>query len=500
MDFRLPGNDGFGWAARGLLAALVLLLSACDLGPDYKRPELDIPPAWRATPASAAQAWPSAEWWRGFKSPELDRLIEDAREGSFDIQAAIARVRQADAQLAIAGAPLLPTVSTSGSANWERSSVTTRRVNSGLVTGGTSLGQTYVETRSYNFTPSISYELDFWGATRASREAAYENALFTRFDQQTVALTTVTSVANTWFAALAQQDRIDVARRNLNDAEQILTAIQARLEAGTASELDVSQQAALVAGIRAQIPGLQSTLEQDLNGLGILVGQKPESITVRPGTLTTLSLPEIAPGVPSALIARRPDVASAEAQLAQANANVKLARADFFPQFTLSGQAGWQSIALGTLFGPGSFFATAAATAAQTIFDNGQKQATLEQNRARYDELLADYRKAVVQAFTDVENGMQAYRYATDQEAAEQNAVATAQRAADIARAQVLAGTLDIVTALQAQTTLYTDLDLLAQARLARFQALLSLYKALGGGWSNADISAPDNSLFHGVL
>src|SRR6185312_8595271 len=114
---------------------------------------------------------------------------------------------------------------------------------------------------------------------------------------------------------------------------------------------------------------------------------------------------EIAPGLPSDLIARRPDVAAAEAQLAQANANVKLARADFFPKVTLSGQAGWQNIALGTLFGPGSFFASAAASAAQTIFDNGQKQATLEQNRARYDELLADYRKAVVQAFTDVENG-----------------------------------------------------------------------------------------------
>ena len=497
MQSRLRGNDGSWWGVRGLLALLVLLLAACDLGPDYKRPELDIPPAWRATPASAAQAWPSAEWWRGFNSPELNRLIDDAREGSFDIQAAIARVRQADAQLAIAGAPLLPTVSATGSASWDRSSASTRRSSLG---GLASTQVRYFETRTYNLTPSISYELDFWGATRASREAAYENALFTRFDQQTVALTTVTSVASTWFQALAQQDRIDVARRNLSDAEQILTAIQARMAAGTASELDVSQQAALVAGIRAQIPGLQSTLEQDLNGLGILVGEKPESITVRPGTLTALSLPALAPGLPSDLIARRPDVAAAEAQLAQANANVKLARADFFPQVTLSGQAGWQSIALGTLFGPGSFFASAAANAVQTIFDNGQKQATLEQNRARYDELLADYRKSVVQAFTDVENGMQAYRYATDQEAAEQNAVATAQRAADIARAQVLAGTLDIVSALQAQTTLYNDLDLLAQARLNRFQALLSLYKALGGGWSNADISAPDNRIFHGVL
>ena len=475
-----------------------LLLGGCSLGPDYTQPSLEVPAAWRATPATAAQAWPSAEWWRGFGSPELNRLIAEAREGNFDILAAIARVRQADAALRIAGAPLLPGATATGKASWQRVSVTTSRLNAGGVPGA--LNQTYIEDRTYNLTPSISYELDFWGALRASRDAAAANALFSRFDQQTVALTTVTSVADTWFQALAQQDRIDVARRNLADAEAVLRAIQARLDAGTASELDVSQQAALAAGIRAQIPGLRSQLEQLLNGLGILVGRPPEAITVRPGTLDALALPELAPGLPSEVLARRPDVAAAEAQLIAANANIRVARAAFFPQVTLSGSAGWESVALGTLFGPGSLFATAAATATQTIFDNGQKAAQLEQNRGRYDELLADYRKAVVQAFTDVENAMQAYRYGTEQEAAERVAVATAQRAADIARAQMVAGTLDIVSVLQAQTALYTDLDLLAQARLARFQGLLSLYKALGGGWSNADVVPPATPLYQGVL
>jgi NodT family efflux transporter outer membrane factor (OMF) lipoprotein len=477
---------------------IALLLAGCSLGPDYKQPALDIPAAWRATSATAAQAWPSAEWWHGFGSPELDQLIGDARQNSFDILAAIARVRQADAALRIAGAPLLPAADVTANDSWQRSSVTTERINAGGVVGA--LDSRYIETRAYSLTPSISYELDFWGALRAGRDAAAATALFSRFDQQTVALTTVTSVANTWFQALAQQDRIDVARRNLSDAEEILRAIQARLEAGTASELDVAQQAALVAGIRAQIPGLQSQLEQLLDGLGILVGRPPEAITVRPGTLNALSLPELSPGLPSDMLARRPDVASAEAQLISANANIRVARADFFPNVTLSGSAGWESLALGTLFGPGTLFATAAASATQSIFDNGQKTAQLEQNRGRYDELLADYRKAVVQAFTDVENAMQAYHYGTEQEAAERVAVNTAQRAADIARAQMQAGTLDIVSVLQAQTTLYTDLDLLAQARLARFQGLLSLYKALGGGWSNSDLVPPESHLYQGVL
>jgi multidrug efflux system outer membrane protein len=157
-------------------------------------------------------------------------------------------------------------------------------------------------------------------------------------------------------------------------------------------------------------------------------------------------------------------------------------------------------VALATLFGPTSLFASASATATQTIFDNGLKHGQYEQAVGRYRELLADYRKAVVQAFTDVDNAVSEYRLATEQERLEREAVATAQRAADIARAQVLAGTSDIVTALQAQTTLFSDLDQLAQVRLSRFQALVNLYKALGGGWTDNDVKTPPSTIFHGVL
>ena len=171
-----------------------------------------------------------------------------------------------------------------------------------------------------------------------------------------------------------------------------------------------------------------------------------------------------------------------------------------FPTVTLTGQPGLESAALSTLFNPGTMLTTAAASLAQTVFDNGLKGGTLALRRARYEELLADYHKAVVQAFTDVENGLVAYRYATEQEALERAAVATAQRAADIARAQLLAGTTDLVTALQAQSTLFSDLDLLAQDRLTRFNNLVGLYRSLGGGWSRADVVAPPSTIFHGVL
>ncbi|MCW3475169.1 efflux transporter outer membrane subunit [Rhodovastum sp. RN2-1] len=467
-----------------------LLLGGCSLGPDYKSPALEVPAAYKEMPAQAQTplAWPSEEWWRGFASPDLNGLVAETLRGNFDIKAAVARVQQADAQVRISGSPLLPAVDATGKDSWARS----------FQRAGGRSG--YVEARSVSLAPSISYELDFWGRLRATQESAEASALFSRYDQQTVVLTAVTSVASTWFQALALQDRIDIARRNLADAEQVLGAITARQQVGTANLLDVSQQAALVAGLRAQIPGLQSQLAQQMNGLGILTGRPPEAITLRPGTLNTLALPEVAAGLPSDLLARRPDIAAAEAALVAANANIKVARADFFPQVTLTGSAGWLSLGLNSLFGPGSFFASAAASATQTIFDNGLKQGQFELAKGHYDELLAAYRKAVVQGFTDVDNAVAAYRLATEQEALERVAVATAQQAADIARAQLLAGTIDIVTALQAQTTLFTDLDTLAQVRLSRFQALLSLYKALGGGWSRSDVVPPASTIYHGVI
>lgn len=475
----------------GLLrVAGALILSGCALGPNDVSPTLTLPAAYRETVPEAA-AWPGPEWWRGFRSPDLDLLIGAALAGNQNIAAAAARVRQADAALQSAGAGLLPSLSGTGKEAWQRSysrvSATTTRLT-GVRSG-------YAEGRTPAVNASISYEVDLWGRVRAGRDAALATALASRYDQQTVAMTAVASVATTWFSALAYQDRLAVARRNLADAEQILAAIRARAEAGTASELEVAQQEALVSGVRAQVPGLASNAEQQIIALGLLIGQLPEAVQTAPGTLNALSLPAVAPGLPSDLLLRRPDVASAEASLRAAGANIRAARAAFYPQLELTGQGGWQSAALGTLFGPTSILASAAASATQTIFDNGAKAASFAQTKARYDELLADYRQTVIQAFTDVEVALAQWRYTTEQEALYIKAVAVAQRASDIARAQLLAGTSDLVTALQAQTTLFNDLDTLAQVRLARFQALVALYKALGGGWQVETVEPPSPAL-----
>jgi NodT family efflux transporter outer membrane factor (OMF) lipoprotein len=474
-----------------LAIGTVSLLAGCDIGHDYKRPTLDIPEAYRATPETAAAAWPSTDWWRGFRSPELNALIEDAAAHNFDLAAAVARVRQADAQVRIAGAPLLPDLNANGSASWQ---------HEGLGTGSSSrLGSSAfggsnasLDFHSYSAGLSASYELDFWGRNRAARQSAVASAMFSRFDQQTVALTVVTNVANTWFIALSLADRLAVARSNLASAEQTLAVIRGRFDAGTANQLDIAQQESLVDGERALIPNFISQLEQEIIALGILTGQPPERITVQPGTLTTLELPLVTTGLPSELLARRPDIAAAEAQLTAQNFSITVARAAFFPSIQLTASAGYQAPALNRLITPGGALAALTEGLTLPIFDGGTLRGQLDLAKGRYDELLADYRKAVVQAFTDVDTALTAWRYATRQERLQRIAVESARRAATIARAQMAAGTVDITTVLTAETTLFNDEDTLVQVRLARAQALLNLYKALGGGWMEPDRPVTD--------
>ena len=475
------------------LVLLALLLGACSLGPRYEPPVVDIPPAFRATADTAAAAWPAEEWWRNFGSVELDGLIAIARAYNTDLAAAAARVVQADAQVRISGSPLLPTVDGTVDQNYRRtglqgfrgggSSLFVDPLTGAAVSTGGGASRRYVDSRSYSAALQVSYDLDFWGRNRALAQAADAFAVATRFDQVTVALTVVSSVATTYFQVLAAQDRLAVAERNLRDAERILGAFRARLSVGTANALDVSQQEALVAGQRAQIPALRNQIEQQRIALGILTGVPPERLGVVGGTLEKLPLPLVAPGLPSELLARRPDIAFAEAQLTAENANIRAARAAFFPQVQLTASGGLTSAVLTGITGPGTLVAQLASSLTQTIFDNGLRRGQLDQAKGRYDELLAAYRRAVLQSFTDVEAALTGLRYVSEQERLARLTIAVAQRSADIARAQLEAGTIDIITSLNTQTTLYSNLDLLTQIRLAQFQALVDLYRALGGGW-----------------
>jgi len=466
---------------------VMLPLGGCLLT-DKPEPGLDIPQAYERgpkDPVRAEAALPPLDWWRSFRSRELTEFIEEARAANLDIAAAVARIVQADAQARITGAALLPSVQANGQASRSQSSKTT----------GLGNGQPFVDNGfrvGNNLTASLSasYELDFWGKNRSATRAAEELAVASRYDREVVGLATMVSTANAYFQVLAAQDRLRVARGNLTSATRVLNLIQQRLNAGTASALDTAQQEALVANVRASIPPLEQTVVANRNALALLIARPPEHVRVRGGSLRSIAYPRITPGLPSELLTQRPDIREAEANLAAANANVENARAQMLPSIQLTGEGGYESAVLKMLFRPESVFFNAAAGLTQPIFDGGRLQGNLDLQKGRQDELLQAYRKAVISGFVDVENALNDIAQTATREKLLRDAVTSSQRAFDIAEQRLREGTVDLVTVLQTQQTLFQAQDALAQARLTHVQAIVSLYQALGGGWLPKPVEA----------
>ena len=452
--------------------AMTLPLTGCFVGTEKPEPALDIPRAYLATGRMPEAALPALDWWRGFRSRELTAIIEEARRANLDIAAAVARIVQADAQARIAGAPLLPAVTLGGDVTRSRASQST---------GGGFSGPSEHTTYTTSLTPS--YEIDFWGKNRAALRAAEETAIASRYDREVVGLATVVSAANAYFQVLASRDRLRVAQDNLTSATRVLDLIKQRLAAGTASSLDVSQQESLVATQRAAVPPLLQTLHQNQNALALLLARSPEHVKIRGGSLQNIAVPRVTPGLPSELLTQRPDIREVEAQLASASANVENARAAMFPSIKLTGEAGYQSAALSMLFRPESFFYNAMAGFTQPIFDGLRLQGNLDLAKGRQDELLQNYRKTVISAFADVETALDAVRQTAERERLQREVVTSSRQAFSIAETRLREGTVDLVTVLNTQQTLFQAQDVLAQARLARMQAIVSLFQALGGGW-----------------
>ena len=453
---------------------LAPMLAGCLL---TERPELalEIPDSYKAAPGTPTSAPPKLDWWRSFHSKELTDLIQEAQTSNFDIAVAVARIIQADAASKIAGAPLLPNVALNASATRTRSSQASG--NNGTGGGGGS------ERVSYQAALNASYELDFWGKNRATSEAAQENAISVRFDRDTVAVSTVVSVATAYFLVLSSQDRLRIARQNVAAADRVLTLIKQRFEAGTASALEVAQQETLLAQQRAQIPPLDQILRQNVATLALLVGRAPSFVKVRGGSLFKIGIPRVTAGLPSELLIQRPDIRSAEALLASADASVVAARAAFFPSITLTGEYGIASTALKNLFTPQAIFYQIAAGLAQPVFDGFRLEGQLEQAQGRQLELLSAYRKSIVSGFADVEQALIAIAENAELERLQRQVVTASQQAFNIAETRLREGTVDLTTVLITQQALFNAQDAQVVVRLARLQAVLGLYQALGGSW-----------------
>ena len=448
---------------------LVQMLFACtfptappDLAPD-------IPPKYGA--GKGLSAPPALDWWRSFRSRELTNLIEEGQLANLDIGAAIGRIIQADAQAKIVGAALLPEVDFAGLAE--------RFKNSGAP-----------ERNLFHAALNASYEIDFWGKNRAFSRAAQETAVASRFNKEVVVLSTIAAVGNAYFQVLSAQDRLRINQSNVEAASRILNLIKQRFEAGTASQLDVAQQESLVAQVRANVPIFDQALRQNIAVLAVLIGKPPVEVVIKGGNIYRLTIPRVTPGLPSELLFQRPDIRAAEANLASADASVEAARAAFFPSISLTGQAGYESNVLKLLFTPQNAFYNIALNITQPLLDGFRLEGQLELAQGKQFELVKVYCQTILSAFGDVEIALIAIADSLERERLQQLVVNSSREAFRLSEARLREGTIDLVTVLQTQQTLFTAEDNYSLARLARLQAVLSLFQALGGGWMPPGVAA----------
>lgn len=459
--------------SRTCLLSLCVSLAACST-PPTPASGIVAPVAWQGDTAASAAHRPSAQWWQAFSSRELDRLVQHALDNAHDLAAATARVRQAQARAIIAGAPLLPelTLGLNGSR---------QRLLHGDGNDQLDVSRSERTSTSFDLQLNASYEIDFWGGLRATRDNALRSLDASRFDRQTVELTLVSAVADSYLQGLALEEQLRIARLNLRNAQDVLGLVEARQRNGSATRLELAQQRSLVATQQRQLPLLEQKWQDSRITLATLLGDPVQSLPVSQEAITSVQWPSIGSGVPSELLTRRPDIAAAEARLAAASANVQVARAAMLPKLTLGANLGGGANTFAHLFDSSYYTLTSGLVA--PIFNNGRLRAARELAEAEQAELLETYRSSILAAFADVEKGLNAIQGVDRQRQWQDEEVQQARLAFDLAQQRYGAGAETLLSVLETQRTLYVAQDQQAQLRLARLQGSVALYKALGGGW-----------------
>ena len=449
--------------ALSLVVSLTLAGCAATPGPQGHAPVL--PAHWQSGPAVAsAEVSDLQQWWQTFGSSELDALIAQAMTQSQDVAAAQARVRAAQANAVIAGASLLPEVNATVSGGRQ----------------GRLGGDAAVDGTAWSAQLSASYEVDLWGRNRALRDSALSSLRASRFDLDATRLIVTSGVAIAWLQAVALTERADVAQQSLASAEQLLNLVTARARAGAATALEVAQQRGLAASQRRAVATLRQQAGEARTALAVLLGV-PGTMPVTTMSVDSLRQPSIDAGLPSALLLRRPDIATAESRLAAAQADVSAARAAMFPALSLTAGLGYGGSQLRSLF-DNPIYSVAAALAAP-IFNAGRLGAVRDRADARREELLATYRQTIVAAAGDVERALNALAGNAAQRVAQDEELAQARRALTLAESRYRAGAESMLTLLDTQRSLYAAQDTAVALRADGLSASIALYKALGGGW-----------------
>lgn len=466
--------------ARIFLTLLALLSAGCMVGPNYKRPAIATPETFRAPeplPPGQAESLADLKWFQVFKDQQLQDLIRTALVRNYDLRDAIARVEAARANLGITRSNQLPNVAAGGSVEFNRLSRD----------GATPLPATFLPNQNRTFGTAalqlLSFELDIWGRLRRATEAARANLLSAEETQKAVVTTLVSEVATSYLTLRELDYELEISQRTLQTREESLALTRQRQTGGVSTRLDLRQAEELVYTAAETIPSIQEQIEQDENQITLLLGENPGSIT-RGRSLTDQDLPpDVPPGLPSALLERRPDIRAAEQDLIAANAEIGVARAAYFPEISLSGFLGGSSTQLSSLFsGPHSAW-SAVPQVTQPIFTAGRIKSGVRLAQADRDHYLVQYEKVIQTAFTEVSDALIAHQRVRESCEKQELLVAALQDRLRLAYMRYRGGVDTQLNALDADRDLFSAELTLAQLRLQEILSVVQLYKALGGGW-----------------
>ncbi len=445
--------------------AAALLAAGCSLAPKYERPELPVPSEFPYPSAREGAPVSELTWDRFFTDPQLRQLLARALQNNRDLRIAVANIAQARAQYGIRRADRFPTVGASFEAqrapNLAGDQATTLQASLGV----------------------SSWEIDFFGRVANLSESALAQYLGTVEGRNAAQMALVANVAGTWLNLVADEELLVLTRQTLASREESLRLMRLRFDAGASSELDVRLAESLAETARVTLAQLQRQRANDLNALSLLVGEGlPTSLDVGNST-AAVSLPDVPAGLPSEVLVRRPDVRQAEQQLIAANADIGAARAAFFPRIALTAGVGSASSDLSGLFSSGAWGYTVIGSIAQTIFDAGRNRSGLEFAEAGREAAVAQYERAIQQAFRDVADALAGRETYADQVASQARVVEAETARYRLARLRFENGIASQLDLLDAQRSLFAAQQQLVQARLGRLQNQVQLYRSLGGGW-----------------
>jgi NodT family efflux transporter outer membrane factor (OMF) lipoprotein len=482
---------------RILFLMLAIATGGCVVGPDYHRPALDVPAHWSEAPESATSSPPAAQasWWRSFNDTELNALIERAVQGNLDIQGAEARIRAERANLGIATALRLPTVSATGSHTRGRESENVPSSTSTSVAPPSALDATKSEDL-FHAGFDARWELDLFGGVHRSTELADANYQGSLHDRNGVILSLLAEVTRHYIALRATQQALAITRTSLLAEQDSLHLIKVRYRSGMATDLDVASAESQVDAIASRIPALENASEQSVHRLGILLGLAPGELSEelrapRPIPTGPSSLPL---GMPSDLLRQRPDILRAERQLEAATARIGIATADLYPKFSLLGALGLESRSGSDFFNAGSRYWSIGPSITWPIFQRGRIVAHIEVRDAEQQEALINYRKTILLAYEEVENAIATFRNEGAHRLSLSKTVDSNERAVTLSTALYKSGLTDFRNVLIAQQTLFQSRIDLTRSDAAVATAWVALHKALGGGLELEPVTTRPNS------